>query len=201
MKAIIIVLLLCILGLIGYNVYSNWKRFNPSNYEYVSNETINANHPNKTLLLEYNKAVEQLNGHVITQHTANNIDVRNPSDDDKTTLAAVSKYNDLLGIVRYYETQLSAPQETQIPVSEAQKKKGIVRAMFQANPQANSFSLGQKSALVFEIQKILNSKGDSINVDGVYSTETKNALAAFETKNGLFSDGKLDAMTLDYLLR
>jgi len=204
MKQIIIVLLILIVGIMGYNFYKKYQRFNPPNYEYQVSETIDANHPNKELLLNYYQAVEALNGAVITQWSANGIDVRNPEDDDKQTLAAVSEYNKKLAFVKYFEGQLLNPTKEK-PIaaepSEAAKKKMLVAEMFYANPNGNSLRLGERSALVYEIQKMLIDKGDSIKNDGLFRTETFNALKAFEEKNGLFPDGKLDGITLEYLLK
>jgi murein L,D-transpeptidase YcbB/YkuD len=204
MKQVIIVLLVIILGIMGYNVYQKNQRFNPTNYEYKPSETIDANHPNKALLLDYYQAVEALNGAVITQWSANSIDVRNPKDDDKQTLAAVSDYNQKLGFVKYFESQLlieSSEEPAKTEYSEEENKKMLVLEMFHANPAANSLRLGEKGALVYEIQRILIQKGDSIKLDGVFSTETFNALKAFEAKHGLLPDGKLDAITLQYLMK
>ena len=58
---------------------------------------------------------------------------------------------------------------------------------------------GNKSALIFEIQKQLNLKGFEIKLDGVYKLETLNAIKGFEEKNNLFVDGVLDVLTLDAL--
>ena len=53
---------------------------------------------------------------------------------------------------------------------------------------------------MYEIRQILIQKGDSIELNGLLNSETFNALKSFEEKNGLLPDGKLDAITLEYLL-
>jgi peptidoglycan hydrolase-like protein with peptidoglycan-binding domain len=58
---------------------------------------------------------------------------------------------------------------------------------------------GDKSALIFEIQKQLNQNGFEVKIDGVYKLETLNAIKNFEEKNNLFIDGVLDVLTLDVL--
>lgn len=203
MKAIIIFLLLIILGIISYNFYSNWKRFHPPNYQYTTDVVIDGNHPNKALLLDYHQAIARLNGYVITQWTANNIDVRNPESDDAEVLAAVTTYREKIGVVKFYEAQLLAPQKEEVVKTEtaAQRKKKLIKSLFTENPAKNTFRLGERSPLVFEIQKLLYAKGDTIKIDGVFNTETRNALQSFEKKNGLFPDGKLDLITLEYLLQ
>lgn len=206
MKQIIIFLLLVIVALIGYGQYKEYKRFSLSEYEYKTPQTIDVANANKSLLLDYYEAVEAVNGYVITQWSTEGIDVRNPSDDDEAILAAVSEYRKKLGNVKYYEALLSAPvqketEQTHAELSEVQKKNNLLKKIFYDNPQANSLRLGERSAVVYEVQRLLNEKGDSIVHDGYFSSQTYHALRAFEAKHNLYSDGKLDAITLEYLLK
>ena len=73
--------------------------------------------------------------------------------------------------------------------------------MFYSSPRENTFKLGEKNALVYEVQRILIEKGDTIRHDGLYRLETQTALKNFEENNNLFPDGKLDALTLEALLK
>lgn len=204
MKQIIIFLLVVIVGVMGYNMYKKHQRFNPPNYSYTVPETIDANHPNKALLLDYHEAVSVLDGYVITQWAANGIDVRNPKKDNEETLAAISEYRKKLANVSFFESQITAsevqePTET-MPSAETERKR-LISEMFHHNPSANSLRAGERSALVYEIQGLLIQKGDSLTQDGLFRAETFTALKSFEEKNGLFSDGKLDALTLSALLQ
>ena len=201
MKQLIIFLLLIILGIMGYNLYKKWQRFNPPNYEYSPTSPVHLEHSNKELVLDYHRAVNELNGFVITQWSAHGIDVRNPQDDDAETMSAVNGYAEKLAAVHFYEGQLSIPQKATVKEIQPKStpKMTLIRKVFKDNP--SPLRLGERSAMVFEIQQLLIEKGDSITKDGHFSTETFNALKSFEEKNGLFPDGKLDAITLDYLLR
>ncbi len=204
MKQIIIFLLIVIVGIMGYNMYKKYQRFNPPNYTYTIPQTIDANHPNKALLLDYHEAVSALNGYVITQWSSNGIDVRNPKKDNAETLAAVAEYGKKIANVNFFESQLTASEEKKPVETEpnaAMERKMLVAEMFNANPSTNSLKPGERSALVYEIQRLLIQHGDSITQDGLFRTETFNALKAFEEKNGLFPDGKLDALTLNALLK
>ncbi|MBT8275512.1 MAG: peptidoglycan-binding protein [Bacteroidia bacterium] len=202
MKQIIIFLLIVIIGLIGWGQYKKYKRFSLTEYEYKIPENLK-NSERKDLLLDYFEAVEALNGHVITQWSAYRIDVRNPKKDNNRTQAAVSEYRNKRANVKYYEQQLLDPETQKEPsvVSEEEKKKQLLRKQFYANPSANSLRLREQNAMVFEIQGLLISKGHIIEHDGLFRAETFNALKAFEEKSGLFPDGKLDAITLEYLLK
>ncbi len=204
MKQIIIFLLVVIVGLIGYGRYKEYKRFSLSEYEYKTPETIDITNADKGLVLDYYEAIEVVNGYVITQWSSNGIDVRNPEDDDAEEMAAVAEYRKRLANVKFYESQLLNPSEkemTKSVLSEKERKKKSIRMVFNTKLNENSFEIGDYGALVFELQRLLNEKGDSILHDGLFKEETFNALQAFESKNGLFPDGKLDAITLEYLLK
>ncbi len=202
MKQIIIFLLIVIVGLIGWSQYKKYKRFSLSEYQYKIPDEIE-NTSDKSLLLDYLEAVESVNGYVITQWSAHGIDIRNPKKDNDRTRAAVSEYGKRLANVKFYEQQLLNPETKTDPlvISEEQRKKELIRSQFFSNTAANSFRIGDQNALVFEIQRILIEEGYPIKHDGLFRAETFNALKSFEEKNGLFPDGKLDALTLEYLLK
>ncbi|MDC8005179.1 peptidoglycan-binding domain-containing protein [Aureisphaera galaxeae] len=203
MKQIIIFLLLVIIGIMGYNVYSKYKRFSLTEYGYKTPQNLDLSNADQGTLLNYHEAIEAVNGYVITQWSSNKIDVRNPKKDNEATKAAVAEYRKKLAAVSYYETLLRNPKKEpeKKPLTEAELKKQLILKSFYANPKANELRLGEQNALVYEIQRLLIEKGDSIRHDGLFRTETFNALRSFEEKSGLFPDGKLDAITLDYLLR
>ncbi len=205
MKAIIIFLLAIIVAIMGYNFYYTWQRFHPPNYHYTAQVQVPKNHPNKSLLLNYQEAVEKLNGYVITQWSANNIDVRNPEDDDDATKAAVQEYASKLATVTYFENQLMVDElkekKEQENLSAEHQRKRLIEKMFYINPLENEFKLGEESALIYEVQRILIEKGATIQQDGLYQLATQTALKDFEEKNNLFPDGKLDALTLSALLK
>ncbi len=204
MKQIIIILLIAILAFIGLGQYNKYKRFSLEEYEYREPNGIDGAGADKGLLLDYYQAVEVVNGYVITQWSANNIDVRNPKKDNGKTRAAVMEYRKKLANVVFYEEQL-LNHKTKFGelegISEAEKIKEFIRIEFYGNPSQNSLRIGDMNALAYEVQRILIKKGDSIKHDGIFSAETVNALRSFEEKNGLFPDGKLDAITLEYLLK
>lgn len=203
MKQIIIFLLVVILGILGYNMYSKYHRFHPPNYEYEIPEAITMGEEMSPQVLNYYEAVEALNGYVITQWGAEGIDVRNPSDDDAQTVAAVSKYRKKLAAVKMYEAQLLQPKKEIVQekvLSEAEQKKILLRTMFSENPASYSLRLGERGAFVYEIQKLLIEKGYEIPLDGLFRNVTFESLKNFEEKQGLFPDGRLDAITFNRLL-
>jgi len=219
MKQIIITLLVVIFLLLGYNLYSDYKRFHSPGSDYVSSQKIDLNYYDSATLQNYYQAIEDANGYVKMAWTNNDVDVRNPEDDDDATKAVVSGYTKKLGIVKLYENKLvqSAKMKSEgltdkdviafeesgfkgKDYNEFIKRKFLMEA-FKSNPEKYSLKVGDYSSFVYELQKILVKKGYNIPIDGLFRDITLKAVGAFEQKNGLFADGKIDAVTLDYLLR
>jgi hypothetical protein len=215
MKQLIILLLLIIAFQIGFGKYNQYKRYNSPNVDYKTEKTLDFEYHNQDLVLNYHKAIEDLNSYVMTQWTANSIDVRTPEDDDDETKLAVTKYAEKLATINYYETKLKKSftlkskglsntqikylEETGTDLKSYNKllANNKIKSMFNANEK---LVYGQKSALIYEVQKRLSAKGFKIVLDGVYKIETLHAINDFEEKNNLFADGHLDILTLDALL-
>lgn len=219
MKKIIIVLLSIILLIMGYNLYSRYKRFHSPGTDYISNQKIDYNYYNQATLLSYYQAIEEANSYVKMAWANESVDVRNPNDDDNDTKAATSIYNKKLGTVQFYEDKLvqSAKMKSEglsdndvksfeesgyklKDYNEFIKRKFLVDT-FKSNPDKYSLKVGDYNSFIYELQKILVKKGHNIPIDGLFRSITLDAIYAFEKKNGLFPDGKIDAVTLNYLLR
>jgi hypothetical protein len=203
MKQIIIFLLIVIVAIMGFNMYSKYKRFSFTEYEYKIPEDLDMAAADKAVMLDYYQAVESVNGYVIMQWSANRLDVRNPKDDNAATKAAVNTYRDKLATIAYFEALLRNPKKKtkKGQLSDQEHKKQLIRKEFYATLSANQLNLGDQNALIYEVQKLLNAQGASVQLDGLFRAETFNAIMAFEEKNGLFVDGKLDAITFEYLLK
>lgn len=219
MKQILIVILVVILLIFGYNQYSDYKRFHSPGVDYVSDKKVDLNYHDKNFLLNYYQAIEDLNSYVRTQWVTQDVDVRNPEDDDKDTQNAVLGYNKKLGIVKFYEDKLV---ESAILKKQGISNKEIVffeqnglnakdfkqflkrkflMDTYKSNPEKYSLKVGDYSSFIFELQKKLVEKGHEIPIDGLFRDITFNAVRAFEEKNGLFPDGKVDMLTLEYLVQ
>ena len=180
----------------GFNLYSKYKRFSLKNYAYKALENINITKENRPILLDYYKAIEVVNGYVITQWSAHNIDVRNPKKDNEVTKAAVAQYRDKLANVKYYESLLKNTKQPKVDKTDA-KRKRLLKVLLS---DTQALRIGQSNAAVYELQKLLVKKGFDIPVDGFYKDITMNAIRAFEEKEKLFPDGKMDILTLNALL-
>lgn len=220
MKQIIIFLLVVILGFIAYDFYKDWDRFNAPNYEYSAADsvTIDYDYYDKMTVWNYEEAVQDLNNYVKWQWTANDIDVRSPEEDDLETQNAVTTYSKKLAKVKYLEQKLVSSanhkakglSNVQIKNLDYKELKSKMNTKSTANnPMLDLFkdqseiskNLGSKSALIFEVQKLLIAKGYAIPLDGVFAQITSTALADFESKNNLYPDGKIDVLTFAALIK
>lgn len=216
MKQLIILLLLIIAFIIGFGKYQQYKRYNSPKVDYKTEKKLDLEYYNQELVLNYHKAIEDLNSFVMMQWTVHDIDVRTPEHDDEETKIAVAKYVDKLAIIKYYEVKLEKSaslkqsglsnkeiqflEETGTDLKAYQHRQEVdkIKSMFNANEK---MIYGQKSALIYEVQKRLVANGLDIKVDGLYKIETLNAIKIFEEKNNLFADGFLDVVTLDALFK
>ena len=212
MKQLIILILVIILGLIGYSKYSQYKRFNAPEVNYKAKKNIDINYHNKDFLLNYYEAVEDLDGYVMMQWTANNIDVRKPEDDDNETKLAINTYAEKLANVNYYEAILNqslqlkqkglsndaiAFMESKGMDLETYNRKNAYQTIKDLYDPKENLYRGDKTAIIYEVQKRLTELGDSIKIDGIYRIETLNAIKSFEEKNNLLADGYLDILTIE----
>ncbi|ULC59633.1 peptidoglycan-binding protein [Flaviramulus sp. BrNp1-15] len=219
MKKILITILVVIILIFAYSQYKDYQRFHPNNIDYKINETVDLDYYNQSVVYNYYDAVEALNGFVSMQWSANEIDVKSPEDDDRETQIAVNEYGKKLAKVKYYEAKLEQSKALKnkgfsnedIKNYEAEgltlqayndklKAEKFRERLFSNLPEANLRN-GQKSAFVYEIQKLLVNKGYKIELDGIFKNATINAIMDFEAKNNLFVDGQLDEMTLEALLK
>ncbi|TXD47225.1 peptidoglycan-binding domain-containing protein [Polaribacter sp. IC073] len=216
MKQIIIILLLIIAFFIGYGKYNQYKRYTSSEVNYKVDKKIDLEYHNQELVIKYYKAIEDLNSFVMLQWTANDIDVRTPKDDATKTKDAVYSYADKLAIVKYFENKLKKAallkekglsneeikflEDTGSNLKNHQKKIALnkIKSLFDAS---KTMRYGEKSPLIFEVQKKLTSQGYYLANDGIFKKETMTAIKSFEEKNELFADGYLDVLTLDALFK
>lgn len=218
MKKILITIAVIIVLMFAYSQYKEYKRFHPTNANIKASEAIDLNYHNQEMVYNYYSALEEANNYMQMQWSANEIDVRSPEDDDEETAIAIAAYSKKTAKLNHIQSLLeqSKTLKSQGLTNEDIKffeTKGVTKAaydklkqqeahskmLFKIMPDRAIFS-GERSAFVYELQKLLVKKGHDIPVDGVYKNITSDALKVFEEKNNVFPDGKIDAMTLKLLL-
>lgn len=218
MKTLLISTLIIILGIFAFNKFQDYRRFNGPSTNYSISDAIDINYFDENIVRNYFNEIEQLNGFINTQWSANKIDVINPKKDNKKTNYAVQLYAKRLSTIKYFENLLIQSKKLKAAgFSNADIKlyteKGMTSEGFSNHQNEmkhkevilasySEFDIrkGSKNMLVFEMQKLLNKNGFSITEDGVFRDETSNALKQFEVQYGFYPDGKLDLLTLNGLL-
>lgn len=91
----------------------------------------------------------------------------------------------------------SANQNTQTNVTVTEPvKKEEVRAQVQAsNKNSSVISKGDTGEAVRQIQQSLNDHGANLSQDGIFGSNTENAVKDFQRSNGLAVDGKVGPQT------
>lgn len=202
--------------MIGYGQYNQYERFALGNYEYQSIDGIDLNYHSKALTLDYYEAIEDLNNYIITEWSANSIDVRVPDSNDAETQVATKVYTKKLALVKYFEGLLLQSSELKskgmtnqdvrsyeedgVTIDDKLRHAHKTKIMGMFGNVSSTVKMGDKSAFVYEIQKLLKAKGHDVTLDGVYKDLTIEAIIAFETAHNLYPDGKLDLFTLEQLL-
>lgn len=216
MKRIIIVLGVLFLTIYAFGKYQNYQRYHSQFIEYSTTKKINTHHYNSQLVVNYRKAVEDLNAFVKLQWFVHKIDVLKPESEDLKTKNAVKIYHEKLAIINYYEDQLThsyklkqqgfSSAEIQ-SIFEGRKsdleiakevQKQLLRKLFSTS---NSLKFGEKGKMVFEIQKLLVAKGYQIAIDGLDKNETQEAIIDFQKKHNFFPDGEVDWLTFEALIK
>ena len=219
MKTILISILVVIILIFGINQYQDYQRFHNPNNHYQPVDGILRTDFNKSLVNDYLKSITNLNGYMELQWSANGIDVRNPEKGDAQNQYVSNQYNSLLSEVNFLENQLlqiqklknegKSNQEIELLIKghkttdqiEKEKKQNTYRTTLIDLYNSKSKSFTTEETFVFEIQKLLNKKGYSIQIDGKYRKETTEAIKSFEQKNNFYPDGKIDLLTLKTLLQ
>jgi len=218
MKKLLIATIIVILLIFGYNKYQDYIRFNGPETTYIQKSNVDINYYDKNILFSYLNDISQLNSFIKTQWSVHKIDVLNPEDEDTETKLAINDYSKKLAQIKYYENLLE--QSTRLKkqglnnndirfieqkgISEEkyldlQKKERYNQALRESfNKQ--DIQLYNKTPIIFEVQKLLTKKGIPLAIDGIYKIETIEALKKFEAKKNLLVDGKLDLITLEFLL-
>ena len=76
---------------------------------------------------------------------------------------------------------------------------GIPVGLYDSAPEHKTIRKGDRGVLVSELQKLLNTHGYGLTVDGIFGSKTYNALRKFQTSVGLTADGVCGEKTWDAL--
>ena len=209
MKRLIIIVLL--LGLVSYITvqYLKDRRFNPpSSYEYVLSTEIDTDYFDPTVVQQYYKLALDVGSYARSLWNHDGIDVRFMDRENFESTQATDYYNTLISTVKQLEDRLIASKkyrevgytkdETRIILETGLTPEDID---FEKNSNLLGLKIGDSGALVWELQRLINTKSDSIPEDGIFNVLTRQRLREFQTKNNLFPSGEVDTKTLKALLK
>lgn len=98
-----------------------------------------------------------------------------------------------------YNTEVSQEQAAAEAAAKLAAEQQAAAAKEAAAQQKAAAKAAQASTDVANVQRLLNSVGYRLTVDGIQGAHTTNAIADFQARNGLDATGQLDSNTLSAL--
>lgn len=203
MKKLALLVLIISLPLIGFFQYKNYRRFHPpSDYEYSISSTIDNDYHNQAMVEEYYTKVVEIGAFARAQWNANGIDVRFPQSEIVEEKNASAYYNRLLSRTSYLESKLENSRllkEEGLSNEDIQLIEGGYRKedLIWLNSKQGilEIAFGDRSEYVWQVQKKLISKGYVHRLDGLFGTDTQNAIISFQQDHELFASGDITEST------
>ncbi len=208
MKRLLTIVIL--LGVISYIAvqYLKDRRFNPpSVYDYPISESIDKDYYDQLVVKDYYKTALEVGSYARSLWFNDGIDVRLMEKDNFESSQATDYYELLRASARILEDRLvrSADFKKQGYSNDEIKmlEKGVTPKdiEFISKEHLLGLAIGSNGQEAMELQRMLNAKGDSIPVDGIFNTITRYRLRVFQTENGLYPSGQVDKETLKALLK
>lgn len=209
MKRLLTIVIL--IGVIAYITVQFLKdrRFNPpSDYDYVVSEKIDKDYYDPAVLSQYYGLTLEIGTYARSLWNNDRIDVRFLDRENHESLEAVRYYNSLIVTAKMLEAQLEKSTDLKAQgydnaEIELLLEKGVTPEdlRLRAISHLLNLTIGENGQRTLELQRILNSRGDSIPEDGLFNIITYNRLRAFQTENNLYPSGMVDENTLKALLK
>lgn len=209
MKRLIFIVLIIGVGSYITVQYLKDRRFNPpSAYDYPISTEIDKDFYDPAVVQQYYKLAYDVGSYARSIWFNDGIDVRMMDRENYEATQAIDYWNTLKSTV----DQLGAQLEYSKSLRDQGYTKQQVRAIIELNisPEDIEFekhnyllglSVGESGAQVWELQKLLNTQGDSIPVDGIFNVVTRQRLVEFQRQHELYPSGIVDEKTLKALLK
>jgi hypothetical protein len=209
MKKLLAIIFIIGIPLLVFFQYQNYRRFHPPvNYEHPISDSIDVNYHDQALVKEYFTNAVELGAFARDQWFNHDIDVRFPDANNTAAKNAAKYYNMLASRTKMLEKKL---KQSWIYKMENYSNEEIILIEKGANPDFIKYHVdredfiglgrGDNGQAVWDLQKILNSKGFNMPVDGTFGIETENSLKAFQDSLNIFSSGILDEETFEVLFK
>lgn len=210
MKRIVVFLILVFLGLLTFFQYQKYRKFSyPNAYDYVINtQEIDVNYHEPALIKEYFETATYLGNFAREQWTNYGIDVLSSDIEIPQAKNAAQTYQTMLARVKFLEAKLihSKKLKQQGFDNEAIayiEKNGISEKNYSLHKliAGKTFRKGDKDRAIWEIQKLISQKWQAIQIDGVFSDETEQAIKKIQQEKQSYPSGIIDEDFLKLLLQ
>jgi len=185
------------------------RRFNKlSAYDHPISEQIDTEFYDQAVLKDYYKTVLEIGSFARSVWRTKMIDVRQAKLGDREESLEVDYYNELLATALMLQNKLETSKRYKDQgYSDTDVKMIMEHGLTQEDLRFKEkyylvgLKIGSNGSSVWELQKILNTKGDSIPEDGIFNLITINRLKEYQSANNLFPSGEVDENTLRALLK
>lgn len=207
MKKILFGIIAISLVLITYFQYTNWKRFNPPvDYSYAISDEIDVNYYNSSEVMEYFEKANEIGAFARQNWSSNEIDVRFPNEASIDEVNAAKYYNQLISRVSFLEQKLKNSitlksegfSNADIEIIESGYPKMLLKSGIDRNSMS-ALQIGDQSRFVWYLQQKLIEKGYPHQLDGLFGTDTQNALTTYQNDQGLYPSGAMNTEVFDKL--
>lgn len=209
MKRLLAILIVIAILVYAYFNYIEDRRFNPpSDYDYTVSEQIDTDFYDKAVLSEYYRLALEIGNFARSSWTHDGVDVKSPDFlNDKANLKS-RHYNQMIVTADLIRDKLIDSKKLKDEGFDNEDIKLLMERNLTKQDlklRENAYLLGlvrgSSGAAVWELQKMLNTQGDSIPEDGIFNLITTNRLKEFQTQSDLYPSGEVDEKTLKALLK
>ncbi|MCI4669307.1 MAG: peptidoglycan-binding protein [Bacteroidia bacterium] len=206
MKNLFFLVIIITLPLIAFFQFQNWRKFHPpKDYTEVPSQEIDPNYHDSETVLNYYTSLQQAATYARYCWKEHRVDVRSDYPADSKKQIYLKTYQNYLGHAQMLKQKLInsadwkkqgySNEEIKILESEGELPFDIKHLL----TNKVVAKIGDENQLVYEVQKKLVNQGYTMPIDGVFKSETQEALKTFQNDQELFPSGILDRLTLEKL--
>lgn len=205
MKRLFYLLAIVVLPIVAWVEIDRYRRLHaPGDYAYAIPDSLDWDYHDPELLISFLQSASQAEAYARGTWREHKIDVLRPSPRDAEAQFHARTYAAYRAAAQVLEQKLLRAArlkrqgwtQAQIRQWESDSTREILELLTN-NPVIAE--LGQKSPLVYEVQRLLARKGYTLPIDGNFQEITRTALLQYQSDHQLYPSGLLDRYTLHHL--
>lgn len=211
-----IVIIITLPIILFFQVWNYWKFNPPTDYSYAISQEIDPTYHDPELVKRYYVTAKEVGNYARYIWKEHRVDVTFADMTDPKEKEFGQIYNSMIASAQFLEGKLkqskvwkdAGKSNEEIKLAESGVKKATpVRQVASSQPQLNTninpiiAQIGDNNATVREIQLSLVDKKYSLEIDGIFREETKQAVMAFQKKKKLPETGIVDIDTFLKLMK